>query len=521
MEIPTERESPIVKSPMEEKKVDKSSNRFLENLPTETKPKKQKEPFQLPTVKDIKEGLSQLGRKTVSEAVASPKTLADFIAFGSNWLAEQGKKQAKKEGREVKEDTFTENVVNVLQKPKEFLENINYPSSEKVDQKLHDYSEKLGLNPVPVEPETPWQQRGANVGSFIGSSVLGGYRGLLSRLLFGGAAGVSHQAAKEAGLGEGKQLLAAMGVPALISFIAQIKSGKWKPTSEELQELMSFAQKELGMTAEEITPLLQSEGKQAFLSKIAKPTSKAAETLEQAEASLAKGYESAKTKAAKTPKLSQDKQLKILTDMEEIANHLKKSAMPTNEKVQAIEKIEKAVEHFLKEGITEENIIETWQDINRSVNWKSYPGGKKDLNRLKEPLIEALRETHPKLAEDFTKINSLWGKMKNMEEKITSNQYKKWIDYGEAYILLKGVLTGVSTGDWKMVTGVLGTEITRRLATKMLTDPKYQDIFRRTVNAVQSGNKSAGLKISKEFQKNIEKDFPEESKKVNWKKLHP
>jgi len=449
-------------------------------------------------VNPIKAIVQQWGRKFLAHAAASPRTLAEGISGLAHLGAQKGIEQKIKKGEEPESDKFTENAINVLDFPKKVLQKF-WPTPEAAEQGIKKFLEFTGSEQTPIEPQTLGQERAATVGEFGGSSVFGGPKKLFERLILGSAAGAGAQAGKETIGGAGGEITGALVVPAFFSLAYQIKKGKWNPSSKELQAFKAFGEK-IGLTEAEITPLVQSEAKIATLGKVATGTSKSASALESAETKLTQAYQNLKSDAKSFPGLNPSQKGKMLQSFETIVENLKQSALPPDEKIKVIQKVENAINHFGSNGVNAASIIDTWQDINKTVNWKSYAGGKKDLAALKAPLQEALNDIDPKLAKDFENINALWGRMKNIGNKITDKDMKKWVDYGESFALLGSVVSAVATGNWKPLEIALGTVAARRLANKMLTDPKYQNIYRRSVNAIQSSSKAEGLKLLEELE---------------------
>jgi hypothetical protein len=460
------------------------------------------------TMHPVRAVAQQTGRKFLAHAIASPRSAVEILSSLGHLAAQKGVEQEIKSGETPQEDKFTENVLKVVDFPKYLLEKF-WPNAESAERGIKKVAEFLGAEQTPIEPQTPGQERGANIGAFAGSSILGGPKKLLERLVLGTIAGIGSQIGKEAiGSTEG-ELAGSLALPAFLSLVYQIKKGKWSPNDKQLNALKSVGES-LGLTAEEITPIVQSEAKIATLGRVATATSKSTRALESAEMKLGQAYETLKSDAKAFPGLSSQSRSKMLTAFDDIVTNLKKSALPPDEKIKVINKIESAINHFAANGVDAQSIIETWQDVNKTVNWHAYAGGKKDLAALKAPLKEALNEIDPTLANRFEDINALWGKMKNIGSKITDKEMKKWVDYGEAYALLGSVTNAVFTGNWGPVKAAVGTVAARRLANKMLTDPKYQDLYRRSVNAIRSSSKAEGLKVLKELD--LEADQPENEK---------
>jgi len=481
------------------------------------------------TFGDIKNSVKEFGKEFgvegLSELIATPKNVADFIDFGSNWLAQKGLEEKIKKGEKINpEDVkFTQSVLDILGFPKRALDYVKYPSTEQVSETIREFGKSKGYDLEKPKEPTLAQQRGETIGQFAGGAAFGGPRKLIQRMIMGSIAGAGAQTGKELELGKGGELGLAFALPVMLQLGSQIKSGKFTPSTKELQQLKDFGRNVLGLTEEEITPLLQTEKKIASLGKIAKPTEKVLEQLAGAETKLGKGYEKLRAEAIKLPPADGREVNKLLDSFEKTSEKLKLSDFPSTEKVQVIDKIEKAAEKISKEGITAAGVIESYQDINKTVDWHKVRGGKKELAEIQKSYKEILQNIDPKVAHDFNKINELYSKFKNIESAINSNQYKNFVDYGKYAAFLGVVGKSAMSGDITTIaqsTGVyLGYELSRKFATKLLTDPKYQNILIKSTNAVKNGSRAAGVRSFNEFAEQLSKDFPDDAKKVDWKDM--
>lgn len=501
------------------KKESPSSDNSSQPSPTENIFSEFKKP-ELSFKEKVQGAKQHLGRVGISELLATPKTIADLVKFGSHFLAQKGVEQQISEGKvpDPKSLKFTENILKFLGFPSEVLKKIGYPDAEQFEDMLIKFSEATGQKQVPKEPRNDLEKGARTAAPYISPSLIGSVEKLPQRLLTGTLSGISAAVAEKMGAGTGGQIGAAFAIPALLHTIANIKSGKFTPSTKELQELKKFGEG-FGLSESELIPLLQTDFKRKALEKISKPTTAAAEVLESAETKLGHAFESVKADARKIPGASMQQTEKLVSIFAEIEGQLAESHMPGADKIAARDKIRQAMESIKKNGLTASNIIETWQDINRTVDWGAYRGGKKDLARLKAPFKEILRELDPTVAHNYEKINELWGRMAKMKESIGTNQLKKVIDYGEAFGFLGSIVSAPFTGKWEPIAAFIGVELSRRLATKMLTDPKYQNLYLKTAQAVKTGSKAVALKAFNELTTDLVEDFPEESQKVDWKKL--
>lgn len=471
----------------------------------------------------IEEGLTdvgqQTGRKFLSSAVASPKLFAELLSTGSKYLAEKG---AEGKG-EI--DPFTQKVLKVMGFPEAVLERIGYPDQDRFEEMIMALGEKTGAEQLSKEPKTALGRRGAKIGEFAGTAALGGPKNFAERLLFGALGGEGAAEAEELGGGPGSQIGSAIALPTAIQLFSSIKSGKFKPNTEEAEQLAKFF-RQLGMTEEEIVPLLQPSGKQKALGKIAKSDEKLEGIIGKkgtVEQKLGEGYEQLKRESKELPRASQQQVEKLIGEFQDIGDNLRKSVMPSDEKLSALKKIDKAVEELWQNGITPEGIIETTIDINDAVNWNSYKQGKKDLAKLKKPLKELYKQISPEGAATFEKLNEGWSRLKSIQKNIGENNFKSMINYGKGIAYLGSAVKNIATGNVKglIATGTtaLGVEMSQLLAKKMLTDPKYQNILLKSATAIKKGSRAQALKAYDELVSQTLKDFPKESKNVDWEKL--
>lgn len=476
-------------------------------------------------VQPVKEFGKELGVSALTSFLRSPKDLADFVSFAGEFLAEKGKKQREEKGEVQSEgsERFTQGVLDVLGFPSRLLDSLNYPSEQEFESVVREYGSKAGLDLQKPESPTSEQQTGSNIGKFVGSAALGGRKDLLKRLMLGFLGGSGAEIAKDLDLGVGGEIGASIALPALVEGITQIRSGKFIPSTEEFAQLKEFGKRYAGLSESELVPLLQPSKKVESLSRIAKPTAQTEKVFSNIEEKLGKGYDILRTEAVALPQPSPEKITQLVDKFENINKRLKKSDFPSTEKTEVIKKVDSAIDKIQKEGITAEGIIESWQDINKTVDWNRVRGGKKQLAELKQPYKEILTSIDPEVAKNFEKINQLYSNFKNIEKKIGPNIYKGFGEYGKYASLLGSLVKSISDMNPNaFVAGastVLGAELAQRVASKALTDPKYQNLLIKGANAIKNSSRSVGLKTFKELSDQINEDFPEEAKKVDWKKL--
>jgi len=471
----------------------------------------------------LEEFAEQFGLGLGSEALASPKTVGELLAYGSKFLAQRGEEQAEAKGTPLsdQEKKITRNVLNVMGFPLKILNKIGYPSKEEFAEGLAG----LGQQKVETEPQTGAGRFGKTAGEFTAFALPGKSATLPMRLALGGLSAAGYQGAEELGAGEGGKIASSIALPVAALALKSIATKRFSPSEEELKNLADFFRNQ-GLNETEITTLLQPKQKVEILGKIAKSVetrgplkTNIPETLKSIENKLGGSFNDLNQVGANLPPVERKALGNILKEFDGVVTGIEKSRMPGPDKLKAKEIINTAINDIGARGLNAEEIMETYRDINRAVNWNSYSGGKKDLAKLKEPLKKILKGIDPEVARNFNTLNEGWSRLKNLEKKISPNSFKKFYDYGKIYALATGVIQGAITGNWKIVTSVVGYELMQRIASKSLTDPRYQNLFLKIGSSLKQGSKVAGRKAMKEFVDQVIEDFPEESRGIDWNDL--
>lgn len=474
-------------------------------------------------VKDKRKVTPKVGAKAVHRGIASsvlstPRAISGLLKHGSNALSEKGRDLAEREGREISpnEEKFTEYVTKVLGYPEELLEKIGLPTYQEASKFVQ---EKMGDQYTPEEEMSGLEKGLETGGSFFGSALTSPISafGTVGRAATTGLAALGAGTASGLGGGPGSQAAAAIGVPAIFNMIKLIKTGKLSPTGKQSRELYEFG-KSKGMTDAELTPILQSSGRKKILGGIAQPTERAANAIEASEGALGKIYSSIKEETSKMNLATPKQESKLLMRFDKILSDLEKSKMPPDSKKQAIEKIKDFMGNVVETGIGPEEIIETWQDINQSVDWRSFKTGKKILGSLKEPMSDLFKDLSPKHFKEFETANKMWGKLQDTARKVKPTEASKFIKYGEAGALVHGIIQLANTGSPKFLAAMATQRGVRLLATEMLTNPRLNNLLNKTIASAASGSKQSAIKAARDFEKGI-RDFPEIYEEFDFSKM--
>lgn len=308
-------------------------------------------------------------------------------------------------------------------------------------------------------------------------AALGGPAAILRQM--GGA--VVGEAIKSAGgddLAQAAGELFSLSIPSLSKKI--LANGGQKP-------IVDFARK-FGLSEEKIAPLIQGDKKVELLSKLGKGK-KAQKAVEKSKSAISGIYEDLKASPEAAKRLSNEHATSFLHEMhDEIAK------LPSG----ARDLVMKDIIDFTKD-MTGKGLIKLYQDVNY------YMGkGNKLLGGLHNPIKNAMTNLSPKLGEDFGMTNQLWKNMSKISAKVQPGKYEELMNYGR-----KGrVIYGVISGNYPVLVEALGEEAAKSLSRNMLINPRFQNISKQMVDAVNKSKFSAAEKLLNQITKESNPENP-------------
>lgn len=354
-------------------------------------------------------------------------------------------------------------------------------------------------------------RRGANIAPFAVATPAGAsnvLQGVLQSLAAGGAG----QSAQEMGFGGIGQTIAEIlpflagqrgGIAPQTAPISQklAKSSvlpekareffqKRAQKTDEINDLISFAQRE-GMTAEQIAPLIQGEAKKNILGRIASKGRRVQEKL----SSTKQGISNISDKftkgefASASPSASQsNKMMKGLNDIF--------YDIPSQTRNVILEDFKQ----FANSPKDVKSIIRFYRAIN-----ESFGVNKKQLGRLKEPLKDALTSIDPGLGKDFDLTNKLFQKYYDISSRLKPSIVSDFLDYAT----VPKVAYGLMSGNYAILYEALGEATARKLAAKMLIDPKLTNISSKLANALNKRQFAIADRIKDEYIRSLNDEYPD------------
>lgn len=256
------------------------------------------------------------------------------------------------------------------------------------------------------------------------------------------------------------------------------------------------AGRKLGLSDEALTPLLQSEFKQKWLSKLAPKRGSTQQALEKSKSELKEAYSKVQKEFPKgnlSPEATQDLLGKFKGIFNDIPSGVRK-------------KVSTDLKDLLNKPITGESLINFYADVNHNLGNKT-----RQLSLLKEPIKKALNEISPEHSKDFEMINKLYSKYFPISKKLKPNLSSDIISAAESI----GLLSSFATGYYPTMFTILGEKSAKKLAQQMLINPRLQQLSRKTVNAMNENKYQIVKKLTEEFSEALKDTNPDASNELD------
>lgn len=325
-----------------------------------------------------------------------------------------------------------------------------------------------------------------SVGAFPGANPL-------SSSIRSGVAGLAGQGVEELGGGEIAQTLAE-----LTAFIGPELTKKLFASGKN-KEIMQFAKK-MGMTDEQITPLIQGETKQKWLSKLTSKGKSTQNRLAESKKGIEKIYKSVESSPEAALEISEMQNGKLINEI-----FKKLESMPRD----AQSKIEADLSDLLNNKITGNSLINFWRDIN-----SKYTLNKQQLQTIKEPLKNALKSISPDLAQDFEMTNKLFSKYYPISSKLKPDLASKIVSAAES-IGSVGSVIGAMLGHPYPLLSIIGKKAGSKLSSEMLLNPRFQQIGKKMVLAINQNKWGMAKKLIDLYAHEVKEISPKLSEELN------
>jgi len=356
------------------------------------------------------------------------------------------------------------------------------------------YSEQLEKQTENLEQLLPGEE------GFAQSALRRGLREAPTALAFPGSTlGTGGRSILAGFFGEGAKEL---GLPEWAQTAAEITAYIGPDITKKLLERGSNAEliqeaRKLGLTDEQITPLIQSEFKQKWLSKLAPKKGATQKALKSTKEGLGEIYEALENSPNTIAEISEAQNGKLINSLTQQMNKLPRELR---------DKIERDAQDLIGNKITGQSLINFWKDIN-----SQYVPGKEKLGILKEPIKQALKSISPDLGKDFDMLNNLYGKYSKIASRLKPSLADELISGGEAL----GLFGSLVTGNYPVLSTILTEKAGRKLVQQMLINPRFQQLSQKSIVAMNQNKFSLLKKTIDSFQNELKKSNPKVAKKLD------
>jgi hypothetical protein len=322
-------------------------------------------------------------------------------------------------------------------------------------------------------------QQAPSMISLSGSPVQAGVRSIL--------AGFLGEGAKELGAPEWAQSAAE-----ITAFLGPDVAQKLIASGNNKQLIQTA--RRLGMSDEAITPLVQSDFKKKWLGKLVPRRGKTQAILKKSQEEIGNIYEALGRE--------QNQFLKG-ESVENLSSTLDQLLFEMPSGVRS--KIREDLADLVNHPITPRTLMNFWKDINHAAGKNS-----KELTLLKEPIKNAIREIDPAIASDFETANELYSKYAKIAGQLEPNLMTDLISAGQAI----STFVGIFTGNYGLLSEGIGGSILRKGAQKLLLSPRFQQMGRKTVSAINQHKFPIVKKMIDLYAHELKKDAPEISNQL-------
>ena len=290
-------------------------------------------------------------------------------------------------------------------------------------------------------------------------------------------------------LGEGAKDL---GAPEWVQAAAELTAYLGPDLTKKLlekgssQEIIKMGRRH-GLTDDQITPLIQSDFKKKWLSKITPRRGRTREALQETQKGLGKAYDALKKSERASMEMSPENKEKLIRKFTDITQDIPSIVR---------EKVKQDFVDFVKSPMNGASLMNLHKDINKSLGPMT-----KELVQYKQPIAEALYEINPELGRDFTNLNNLYSRYADIAGKLKPTLVSDIVSAGEAL----GIMGSLVLGDVSMLSKFLAEQGVKITAQEMLLNPRLNQLSEKFLMAVNQYKWPIAAKISNQMYDEIKK----------------
>lgn len=354
------------------------------------------------------------------------------------------------------------------------------------------------LSPQPEDAISKSLERGGRIGLYAALGGQAAAQQAIPRSIAGGAIG---QGLEELGappwlqsIGEASPFV----FPAFRQIIDPTKGQEAK---------VSFLRR-MGLSEKEIAPAIQGERKQRFLTKLIPKRGRTARALKQTRQALGNVYNQLRARP-------EAQQLMSPQQVNSFASEV--AAVTQNWPAHLRDVIRQDAADLARAGFNGDNLINFWQDLSYA-----HKLGHERVGTLKGAITNALDSLSPELGKDFRMTNDIYGNFSNLSARLKPGLASDILN-GVARFLRGGrVLYGFLHGNYPVMLEALGEEGAKHLSREMLINPRFQNLGKQMVTALNENRIPIFERLVKSFSdilEPIDKEAAKELEENQFKNL--
>lgn len=287
---------------------------------------------------------------------------------------------------------------------------------------------------------------------------------------------------------------------------AKTKKGIQPKNAAEAEMLRFFDKYNIPEEQQSIALSKLSNAKK-WVSKIASKKGKTEAILEATGEGIGEVYEVLREQPSADTVLAPMERSRMQGRIEEIMEDLPKSVRKS---------IEGDVQEFFQSPQTGADMINLWQDINQA-----FIGKKKQLQRLKEPLLEGLKTIDVEFAKDFQSANKAYSNFQEVRNIMKPGDWGFFSHLKGPAAVVGYILKGTPMGALKL--GIPAYALSK-LAREMIINPKLKNISKKLGYGISKrslGASQVALKELADEMDNIDPEIATMIRSIDAKELLP
>lgn len=370
-------------------------------------------------------------------------------------------------------------------------------------EKLKDIRKEYNIE----EPQLPSEEAASNIVGHGLGALVGGPEAALAT----GAGQVGEEAAKAAGAPESIQkginlatTVATAGRKAFTEPYTSTALERSIANNPEKLALYNFAKKR-GMTDEQITPILQDEGKLLFLGKFGKRNQKIYNAVEGGRQAAGKIYDAFLEEGRLAGPIDDVLKQHYADELAAIRDKLSRVKEPSSARAQAIEKLDNYIQKVYNEPLSIDELIN--QDIDfGQLEWNKL-GGKPYFKEVEKLGEDILKKAHPEIGQNYPLLREFYKRAKTAQNYLGKpSTMERLLNWGFAGGEIATLTGGILTGNLPAIASVVGTQAARRIAAKLVTDPKWQGLHKTFLKALKDNKPGVAYSVYEQMGKEAKKE---------------